>query len=112
MICLASAVMLEEETPIEPQKSQNRNVGGRGSLKDIHASLLLEACLSPAIDQVNHGFVYPKSLKSPGMEIPQPPWAAFSSISSSSQWKKVYLFHQLKPSKLQFVAAAPCYVVC
>lgn len=83
LIWLASAVTLEGEAPTEPEKSQNRNVGGRGSLKDIHSNLLLEAGLTPALDQVNHGFTYPKSLQSPEMEISQPPWDAFSSISAS-----------------------------
>lgn len=88
LACSASAVILEEENSIEPQKSHGRKVGRKGSLKDIHSKLLLDAGLSPALDQVSHCFFYPKS----GMEILQPPWAAFASFSSSFQWKKLTSF--------------------
>jgi len=89
LICLASAVIREEETPTEAQKSWNKNVGGMQSLKHIYSNLLSEAGLSPALDRVSRGFVYPKSLNSPRTEIPQLPWTPFSTLSPSFQWKKI-----------------------
>lgn len=90
LICLASDVIVEEETLIEPQKLQNRNVGGRGSLN--HFGLLLEADRSPALNHVNNGFVYPKSLKCPWMETPQPPGRPFLAFLHSSSEKKILSF--------------------
>lgn len=83
-------------------ESRNRNVGGRGSLN--HSSLLLEADLSPALNHVNNGFVYPKLLKCPWMEAPQPPGLTFLAFLHPSSGKNS-LFHQKKLSKMQFVAS-------
>lgn len=73
----------------------DRNVGWKGAPEVSHSSNLpLKTGLSPASDQVIHGFGWRSLEKSPGVEIPPPLWVSFIPIL-------VILFLGIYPSSKQ-----------